>query len=165
MRFIIEHDRWIEEKVRVMETTNLLAKTYIKNVPRGWKQYIPFLIKTPVEIRITPKLLMNHNKWWGWATAKVDKNNSIQHLIMAFNSDISRLNDEKLYYVVAHEFAHCIDFTIRDDSWHDEEWKTICDAIGAQPDTTIDTKDLRIVRHIYPEHHRTMKKALAGIKE
>jgi hypothetical protein len=108
------------------------------------------------------KISFNRSKqFWGSLSDDVENKksrNKIFYLVLDKRSRI--LNTLPLYFILSHELAHAIDFIKRNESWHDDYWKEICSQIGAQPDTTIETKKMLIAAKDFPKEYQLAKKII-----
>lgn len=143
----------LKEQLKIIKYLDIAIKIFNENAYGEYKKCIHFLPIIPFKLDI-----MKKQKWWYAAVSFSGTKNNITQFYFEIDKETLTYDGIKLYFIVAHELAHCIDFMMRGDSFHDKKWKKICNIIGAQPSSAIDIKDLRKVRKKFKKQYNLIKK-------
>lgn len=137
MRFIIDgNSDYVNLEIKLMKVAQRAINKFFKNCGNDYLPHFNKILEIPTSICITE----NFRRCCGEAfyTGKVNCPNSITELHMTFTHKIERYNKAHTYEIVSHELAHCIDFLIRGDSFHDEPWREIHRLMGGTGETFIE---------------------------
>lgn len=137
MRFIIDgNSDYVNLEVKLMKVAERAIRKFLKNCDESYIKYIDRIYTVPVNIRITE----NFRRCCGEAfyTGSGKSAEKVEELHMTFTHKIARYNKAHIYEIVSHELAHCIDFLIRGDSFHDEPWREIHRLMGGTGETFIE---------------------------
>lgn len=137
MRFIIDgNSDYINLEIKLMKVARRAINKFLNNCGNAYDAYIGLIYDIPVNIHTTE----NFRRCCGEAffTGVSNDPKKITELHMTFTHRIERYNKAHTYEIVSHELAHCVDFLIRGDSFHDEPWRQIHRLMGGTGETFIE---------------------------
>lgn len=134
MKLIIsEKDEFFDTKLRMLKYLKKAIKKFVKNAGPGYRTAIRELEKIPIELTISRRL----KNTYGIANTET-KYKKVKTLLITLTHEIDTYSPKLIYQIVSHELAHCIDFIVRGDSFHDEPWKKIHRIMGGEATTFIE---------------------------
>lgn len=137
MRYIIDpSEKHFHIKPRLLKFAKKAEDKFFNNMDRHHAKFVNKLLNTPVVFRISTRM----TDCYGTATQMGPKKDPNRELELAFTEDIEIYSYRRTYEIVSHELAHCFDFIIRGDSFHDEPWRSIHRRMGGTGETFIDVK-------------------------
>lgn len=146
--FVINWDSDIEFKTRIIKWSTVALKLWVEQSKN--KKACDLLLNASTHVKINKRW----KQFWGSITHLPHKKSNYFDFLAEYDKDMCNLNDLQFYFIISHEIGHCIDYAVRGESWHDKEWKDICNIIGAQPAIDIEVKKLDRVKKEFPDTYK-----------
>lgn len=120
---------------RIISITDKVLKRMEKVCPFEYRAKFRDLKKRTIFLDINPRI----KRFYAYVTMNLEhKTDNISSFNAQYAKCLDKESDERLELIIAHETAHLLDFLIRGDSFHDNEWKLICAYMGGQPIKTVE---------------------------
>jgi hypothetical protein len=138
MRYTIDpNSPYHKMELKMMRVAVRAEKKFLKECGPEYADHIKNIKKTPITIITSEKLI----SCYGIAT-KQDLTSKLFSLSITLTHKIGDYSKALIYEIVSHELAHCIDFIVRGESYHDEEWRKIHRLCGGTGETEIRYREL-----------------------
>jgi hypothetical protein len=124
-------------ELKMMRVAVRAEKKFLKNCGPEYDEHLKKIKNTPIYMNTSEKLIATY----GIAT-RSDLTAKIFELSITLTHKIGDYKRPLIYEIVSHELAHCIDFIIRGESFHDEEWRKIHRLMGGTGETGIEYRCL-----------------------
>lgn len=133
MNFLLDtNGDFFNEKLRILKFAKKSADRFLKNCDDYYDIHMHKILSIPIKISISSRMTSTY----GLASI-LDESKNIKALEITLTQDIQDFDYHLTYQIVSHELAHCIDFCVRKDSFHDEPWKKIHRYMGGDATTLI----------------------------
>lgn len=127
---------------RIIRLSNKCIEFINEVGPKKYKKYIKQLNKKVIYLNINPRI----HTFYAYVNVKDTDKNNIISFNAQYSKDINTFTDEQLLLIVAHETAHLLDFIVRGDSFHDNNWKIIAMYMGTEPNARLDISKDNILK-------------------
>ena len=139
MRYTLDpNSPYHQMELKMMRVAVRAEKKFLKNCGDEYSEHIKAIKSTPITMSTSERLIANY----AYACRSELTDEHFQ-LSITLSHSMQNYNRKLVYEIISHELAHCIDFIVRGESYHDEEWRKIHQLMDGTGNTGIEYRSFR----------------------